>query len=208
ERCDVHTILSDDPVLLLMEVHRMDPAAAAVLDRPYFWFSPLRERERRAHVERPVVDRPLEFAREGLRHRVGKEIVETAASLQVARLVRKAVDRGEVEHHFLASRRPQLEGVADDWKRQEAAFARDLGETHRLLSVRKLVLTLDTRRDFRTARRAHEHELVSSRDRGIEEAESVFAPLDLENRVRLAVDGEDVADEAMIREMAEVRLSP
>jgi len=102
DRCDVHTILSDDPVLLLMEVHRMDPAAAAVLDRPYFWFSPLRERERRAHVERPVVDRPLEFAREGLRHRVGKEIVETAASLQLERLVRKAVDRGEVDRRQVA----------------------------------------------------------------------------------------------------------
>ena len=56
--------------------------------------------------------------------------------------------------------------------------------------------------------RAHELQLVDARDRGVQEAEAVLAPLHLQHGVGRAVHGEDVTDEAVIREVLEERLAP
>ena len=61
---------------------------------------------------------------------------------------------------------------------------------------------------LRALGRAHQLEFVDARDRGVEEAEAVLAPLDLQHGIRRAVDGEDVADEAVAREVLEERLAP
>ena len=63
-------------------------------------------------------------------------------------------------------------------------------------------------RRLRPGGRGHELELVDPRDRRVQEAEAVLAPLHLQHRVRGAVDGEDVADEAVVREVLEERLAP
>ena len=51
-------------------------------------------------------------------------------------------------------------------------------------------------------------EVVDPRDRGVQEPEPVLAALDLQGRVRGAVDGEDVAHEALVRHVLVERLAP
>ena len=129
---------------------------------------------------------------------------------------RRAVEvPGEVDDDLAALGRPQLEGVTRQGERQQAAVRGDLGELHALLGVRDAVLPLElvavvAERDggLRALRRAHQLELVDAGDRGVEEAEAVLAPLDLQHRVGGAVDGEDVADEAVAREVLVERLAP
>ncbi len=111
--------------------------------------------------------------------------------------------------------RPQLERVADDRRREQAAVVGDLRELHALLAVGQPVLALqlvaavaEVAGGLRAAARDHERQLVDARDRAVEEAEAVLAPLDLEHRVGRAVDGEDVADEAVVGEVLEERLAP
>ncbi len=61
---------------------------------------------------------------------------------------------------------------------------------------------------LRSLGRGHELELVDTRHRAVQEAEAVLAALDLQCRVRGAVDGEDVADETVVREVLEEGLAP
>src|SRR5207248_4172458 len=121
----------------------------------------------------------------------------------------------EVDDDLAAHGRPQLELVAHDRPRQETATAGDLEHLHALLSVGQAVLALqlvtlvaEVPGRFGAAGGAHHTELVSARDRGVQAAEAVLAPLDLQHREGGAVDREQVADEAVVREVAEVALAP
>ena len=123
---------------------------------------------------------------------------------------------GEVDDVLAPLRRPQLERVPGDREGQQAAVVGDLGPAHALLAVLDPPLALqvavggvaEVARRLRPGGRGHQLELVDPGDRRVQEAEPVLAPLDLQHRVRGAVDGEDVADEAVVGEVLEERLAP
>src|SRR4051812_39103504 len=130
---------------------------------------------------------------------------------------RAAVDvLREVDHDFAALGRPDLDGVLQDRVRKNAAAAGDLVGLHEqralvghLLASNDLAevpLALLPRERHRGA--LPELQLVLTGDRGAEEAEAVPTGLDLENREGNAVDGEDVADEAVVRVVAVEQLAP
>src|SRR3954452_24100709 len=122
---------------------------------------------------------------------------------------------GEVDDDLAPLGRPQLERVALDRSGQQSAVAGDLHELHALLAIGDAVLPLQLAADvpevlggLRAPGRTHQLQLVDARDRAIEETEAVLAAFDLEHRVGDAVDGEDVADEAVIGEVLEEGLAP
>src|SRR5262245_59330108 len=73
-----HAIARDDAMLLHVQVERMDPAAAAVADRPDLRHALLRERQGHGGVEREPVDQPFDLA------------AELAAALELERARRRA----------------------------------------------------------------------------------------------------------------------